>query len=169
LFIKHKLKQIKRLNESGKFNLTVICNFSINKIKQYMFHTHHLTNMPTKEKNIKIDEDIHQVLLILAVWFIVRILVNNILLITWIVARVTRRISHIDLKMLTLPKYLSWHSVFSGVRVAGSLVLLCSVMFIPLSFFFWPLLLNVFCRLAFDYLLVSSNYSYPQSCYYYLV
>jgi hypothetical protein len=67
LFIKHKLKQIKRLNESGKFNLTVTWNFSINKIKQYMFHTHHLTNMPTKEKHITIDENIHQVLLIIAV------------------------------------------------------------------------------------------------------
>jgi hypothetical protein len=118
-----------------------------------------------RKQNITIYEDIHQVLLIIAVWFIVRILVNNILLITWFVARVTRRISHIDLEMITLPEYLSWHSVFSGVRVAGSLVFLCSVLFIPLSFFFWPLLLNVFCRLAFDYHLVSSNYSYPHSCY----
>jgi hypothetical protein len=118
-----------------------------------------------RKQNITIDEDIHQVLLIIAVWFIVRILLNNILLITWFVARVTRRVPHMDLKMPTLPDYLSLHSVFSGVSVAGSLVFLCSVLFIPLSFFFWPLLLNVFCRLAFDYLLVSSNYSYPHSCY----
>ena len=104
-----------------------------------------------RKQNITIDEDIRQVLLIIAVRFIIRILVNNILLITWFVARVTRRISHIDLEMLTLPEYLSSHSVFSGVRVAGSLVFLCGVLFIPLSFFFWPLLLNVFCRLAFDY------------------
>ena len=131
-----------------------------------MFHTHHLTNMPTTEnKTLQLNEDIGQVLLIIAVRFIIRILVNNILLITWFVARVTRRISHIDLEMITLPEYLSSHSIFSGVRVAGSLVFLCSVLFIPLSFFFWPLLLNVFCRLAFDYLLVSSNYSYPHSCY----
>ena len=154
------------MNESRKFNLAATWNFSINKVKQYMFHTHLWTNIPTKEnKNITIDEDIHQVLLIIAVWFIVRLLLNNILLITWFVARVTRRVPHMDLKMLTLPEYLSLHSVFSGVRVAGSLVFLCSVLFIPLSFFFWPLLLNVFCRLAFDYLLVSSNYSYPHSCY----
>ena len=32
-----------------KFHLTVTWNVSINKVKQYMFHTHLLANMPTKE------------------------------------------------------------------------------------------------------------------------
>jgi hypothetical protein len=87
--------------------------------------------MPTTEnKTLQLNEDIGQVLLIIAVRFIIRILVNNILLITWFVARVRRRISYIDLEMITLPEYLSSHSIFSGVRVPGSLVFLCSFLFI---------------------------------------
>jgi hypothetical protein len=59
---------------------------------------------------------------------IVRILVNNILLITWFVTRVTRWVSHIDLELPTLPEHLSSQPVFSGLRVARSLVYLCSVL-----------------------------------------
>jgi len=59
---------------------------------------------------------------------IVRILVNNILLETWFVTRVTRSVPHIDLELLMLPEHLGSHPVLSGVRVIRSLVFLCSVL-----------------------------------------
>ena len=58
---------------------------------------------------------------------IVRILVNTMLLITWFVPRVTRRLPHINLEILTFPEYLSSHQVFSGFHVTRSLLVLCSV------------------------------------------
>ena len=59
-------------------------------------------------------------------------------------SRVARRAPLVERELLTYPEYTSLLSVFSGVRVAQSVVLLCSVLFgrslfVPLSFFFWPL------------------------------
>ena len=59
---------------------------------------------------------------------IVRLAVNNILLITWSITRVTRRMTHKDLEMLTRQEHLGPHPVFSGVHVARSLVFMCSVL-----------------------------------------
>jgi hypothetical protein len=63
-------------------------------------------------------------------------------LITGFVIRVTRRFPLVEQELLILPEHLRYPKVFSGVRVARSLVLcgvFCRSMFILLSFFFWPL------------------------------
>ena len=58
-------------------------------------------------------------------------------LITGFMTRVTRQVSLVEQELLSLPKYLSSPPVFSGVRVAWSLSVLCSVLYIvvcPVSF-----------------------------------
>ena len=60
-------------------------------------------------------------------------------LITGFVIRVTRRVPLVEQELLILPEHLRYPKVFSGVRVARSLVLcgvFCRSMFILLSFFF---------------------------------
>jgi len=44
------------------------------------------------------------------------------LLITWFVTRVTRRITHVELELLSLPEHMSSPPVLSEVRVAPYLV-----------------------------------------------
>jgi hypothetical protein len=76
---------------------------------------------------------------------------------------ITRWVSPVEQELLTLPKHLNSPPVFSGVRVARSLVfcvMFCRSLFVLLSFFLWPL-----CWLSFDWrllitLLISSNFSY---------
>ena len=64
-------------------------------------------------------------------------------LISWFVTRLTRRVSLVEQKLLTLPEHLSSPPVFSGVRVTRSLVLyVCFVdrcLSLKLYFFFCPL------------------------------
>ena len=80
---------------------------------------------------------------------IVRILVNNILLIAWFTTRVTQHLPHMDLELCILPEHLSSHPVFSGVRVARSLVLICSVLqIIYCSFVLFHLVIVVVCLLS---------------------
>jgi hypothetical protein len=58
------------------------------------------------------------------------------------VTRVKRRVPHVEQELFTLPGHPSSHSIFSGVRVARSLVfcvLFCRSLFVLLSFLFWPL------------------------------
>ena len=79
------------------------------------------------------------------------------------VTRLTRRVSLVEQKMLTLPEHLSSPSVLSGVRVTQPLVLCVRFVYRCLSicpFFFWPLC----CLFFFDIRilitpLVSSNSS----------
>ena len=55
---------------------------------------------------------------------------------------VTRRVQHVEQKLLTLPQHPSSPSFFCGVRVDRSLVfgvVLCISLFSLLSFFCWPL------------------------------
>ena len=64
-------------------------------------------------------------------------------------------------ELLILPEHLNLPLVFSGVRVIRSLVLcvmVCRSLFVPLSFFFWPLCCLSFFDLRFIPL-VSSNSS----------
>jgi hypothetical protein len=69
---------------------------------------------------------------------------------------------HMERELLVLPEHLSSPPVFSGVRVARSLifyVMFCRSLFVLFSFFFWHLC----CLLFFDYgiwlpPLVSSNF-----------
>ena len=89
--------------------------------------------------------------------------VPNSWLITGFVTRLTRRMPLVERELPTLPEHLSSCPVFSGVRVARSLVLCVCFVDRCLSFcifFFWTL-----CCLSFDILilitpLVSSNSSY---------
>jgi hypothetical protein len=64
---------------------------------------------------------------------------------------VTRRVSRVEQKLLTLPKHLCSPLVLSGVRGARSLVVcvvVCKSLFVLLSLFFWPLCCLFFCLLA---------------------
>jgi hypothetical protein len=78
----------------------------------------------------------------------------------------TRRLPLLEQELISLPEHVGSPPVFSGVRVARSLVfcvVFCRSLFIILSLFSWS-----FCCLFFDLRiliipLVSSNYSYP-SC-----
>ena len=80
-------------------------------------------------------------------------------LITEFVTRVTRRYPLLEQELIILPKHVRLHSVFSGVRVARSLVfcvVFCRSLF---NFFLWTL-----CCLSFDLRilitpLLSSNFS----------
>ena len=56
--------------------------------------------------------------------------------------KVTRRVSHMEQELLTIPEHLSSPPVFRSVRVARSLVfsiVFCRSLFVFLYFFFWPL------------------------------
>jgi hypothetical protein len=74
---------------------------------------------------------------------------------------VTRRVSHVEQELLTLPEPLSSHPVFGGVRVARFLVfcvMFCRSLFV---FFVWPLsCLSVFDLRILITPLVSSIFSY---------
>jgi hypothetical protein len=84
------------------------------------------------------------------------------------VTRLTQRVSLVEQERLTIPEHLGSPPVFSGVRVAGSLVLcviFCRSLFVHLSFFFCPL-----CCLSSDLRiliapLVSSNSSCAYLCW----
>ena len=55
---------------------------------------------------------------------------------------ITIRVSHVEQELLTIWEHLRLSAVFSGVRVAKSLVfcvIFCRSLFILLFFFFWPL------------------------------
>ena len=93
-------------------------------------------------------------------------------LITDFVKKLTRRLSLVEQELLTFPDHLSSSQVFSGVRVARSLVLcvmFCRSLFVLLSLFFCLL-----CYLSFLDLwilitpLVSSNSSYLQLTLYHI-
>ena len=93
-------------------------------------------------------------------------------LITDFVKKLTRRLPLVEQELLTFPDHLSSPQVFSGVRVARSLVLcvmFCRSLFVLLSLFFCPL-----CYLSFLDLwilitpLVSSNSSYLQLTLYHI-
>jgi hypothetical protein len=93
-------------------------------------------------------------------------------LITDFVKKLTRRLPLVEQELLTFPDHLSSSQVFSGVRVARSLVLcvmFCRSLFVLLSLFFCLL-----CYLSFLDLwilitpLVSSNSSYLQLTLYHI-
>ena len=93
-------------------------------------------------------------------------------LITDFVKKLTRRLPLVEQELLTFPDHLSSPQVFSGVRVARSLVLcvmFCRSLFVLLSLFFCLL-----CFLSFLDLwilitpLVSSNSSYLQLTLYHI-
>ena len=93
-------------------------------------------------------------------------------LITDFVKKLTRRLPLVEQELLTFPDHLSSPQVFSGVRVARSLVLcvmFCRSLFVLLSLFFCLL-----CYLSFLDLwilitpLVSSNSSYLQLTLYHI-
>ena len=70
---------------------------------------------------------------------------HNSRLITRFVARVTRRVPHVDQEMPTLPEHLSLSLALSGVRVARSLifcVILCRSLIFLLSFFLFVIMLS---------------------------
>ena len=114
--------------ESRKFNLTVTWNFSINKVKKYICSIHTFWQICLQKKTNHYHLRGHTSSIINhCIMIIVRILVNNILLETWFVTRVTRRVPHMNLEMLTFPEHLSSHQASSGVRVTRSLFVLCSV------------------------------------------
>ena len=84
-------------------------------------------------------------------------------LITGFVARLTRWVTLVEQKLLTLPEHLSSPPVFSGVHVTRSLVLCVCFVDRCLYFFFWPLC----CLFFFDLRilitpLVSSNSSWKR-------
>ena len=85
-------------------------------------------------------------------------------IITWFVARVTRRVPHMGQELLTLTKHLSSPPIFWGggrVCVARSLVfcvMFCRSLFIPLSFSFGHYMFFFDLRLLIN-LLVSPNFS----------
>jgi len=62
-------------------------------------------------------------------------------IIDWLfLTRVTRRVPHMEQKLLTLPEQLSSHPAFSGVRVARVFCVVFSTsLFVLFSFFVWPL------------------------------
>ena len=63
-------------------------------------------------------------------------------LITGFVSRLIRQVPLVEQELLIFVEYLSSPPVFSVVRVTRSLVLcvmFCWSLFVPLSFFFWPL------------------------------
>ena len=67
--------------------------------------------------------------------------------------------SHVKQELFTLPEHLSSPPIFSGVRVARSLVfsvMLCRPLFVLLSFFFWPL----HCLFFFDLRLLITSVWY---------
>ena len=93
-------------------------------------------------------------------------------LITDFVKKLTRRLPLVEQELLTFPDHMSSSQVFSGVRVARSLVLcvmFCRSLFVLLSLFFCLL-----CFLSFLDLwilitpLVSSNSSYLQLTLYHI-
>ena len=70
---------------------------------------------------------------------------HHALFITWFVAKVARRVSIVEQELLTLPAYLGLSPIFSGVRVANSLVL-CVVIeehYFPFVFFLLSIVLSV--------------------------
>jgi hypothetical protein len=93
-------------------------------------------------------------------------------LITDFVKKLTRRLPLVEQELLTFPDHMRSSQVFSGVRVARSLVLcvmFCRSLFVLLSLFFCLL-----CYLSFSDLwilitpLVSSNSSYLQLTLYHI-
>ena len=86
---------------------------------------------------------------------------SSFMIINGFVTRLKRRGSHVEQELLIFADYTP---VFSGVRVTWSLVcsaMFCRSLFVPSSFFFWPL----YCPSFFDLLLlitplVSSKPSY---------
>jgi len=61
---------------------------------------------------------------------------------SWLITRVTRRVSLVEQGLPTLPGHLSSPPVISGVRVARSLVfclMFCRLWLVLLSFFCWSL------------------------------
>jgi hypothetical protein len=87
-------------------------------------------------------------------------------LITGFAAIITRRVPHVEQELLTLPEHPRSSSVFSGVRVARSLVFCvkyCRLMFLLLPFFFWPLYCLCFFTFRFRITpLESSNSPYSR-------
>ena len=85
-------------------------------------------------------------------------------LITGFVTRLTRRVPLVEQELLTLPGHASSPPVFSGVRVARSLVfcvMFCRLLFVILSFFIWPLC----CLFFFDLrILITPLASWNFSC-----
>ena len=73
----------------------------------------------------------------------------------WLLTWAARRVPHVEQEVLTLPEHLTSPPVFSGVRVAQSLVFY--VVLLPLfvlSFLFWPR-----CCLFFDlWFLITPSY-----------
>jgi len=88
-------------------------------------------------------------------------------LFTGFVTRVTRRVPLAEHELLTIPKHLCSLPDFSGVRVGWSLVFyvaFCRLLFVLLSYFFWPFCCLSFFNYGFWFLLpftplVSSNSS----------
>jgi len=73
--------------------------------------------------------------------------------------RVTRRVSHMEQELHTVPEHLRSHQVFSGVRVARYLVfcvMFCRSLFV---LFLLTIILSALRFTASDYLSVSSNFS----------
>jgi hypothetical protein len=61
---------------------------------------------------------------------------------TGFVTEATQRVPLVEQELLTLPEHLNLLSVFSGIRVARSLVfcvVFSRLLFVLLSFFFWQL------------------------------
>ena len=76
-----------------------------------------------------------------------------------LVTRVTRRVPLLEQELLPHPNHLRSPPVFSGVRVARSLVfsvLFCRSLFVILSLFIWPLYCLFFFKLQVRSLLSSS-------------
>ena len=80
------------------------------------------------------------------------------------VSRVTRRVLLMEQELLSHPKHPRWPPVFSGVRVARSLVVMRCFVDRWLSVFFFAIVLSVLLRFTgFGYTLVSSSFSYVLS------
>ena len=72
----------------------------------------------------------------------------------------TRRISHVEEELLTIPKHTSSHPIFSGVLVARSLVfcvIICRSLFVRLSFLFQASVLSFFDLRLLINPLISAN------------
>ena len=83
-------------------------------------------------------------------------------LITGFVTRLIRQVPLVEQKLLIFVEYLSSPPVFSVVHVTRSLVLcvmFCWSLFVPLSFFFWPLHFLFFVLRILITSFVSSNSS----------
>ena len=73
----------------------------------------------------------------------------------------------VEQELLSLPEHLSSPSVFSGVRVTGSLVfcvMFCRSLLVPFSFFFWPL-----CCLSFFDLRLLITLLVPSNLFFYFL